>query len=69
MAMLLTVKEVAELCGVSTRTITRMVEAGKMPSPVRLGAAVRWNREEVESWIASGCKVVDIDKKQLTALT
>ncbi len=56
MAKLLTVKEVAELCGVSTRTITRMVDAGKMPSPVRLGGAVRWNREELEAWIASGCQ-------------
>ena len=58
MPVMLKVREVAELCGVSTRTITRMVDAGKMPSPVRLGGAVRWNREELEAWIASGCRDV-----------
>ena len=58
MPVMLKVREVAELCGVSTRTITRMSDAGKMPGPVRLGGAVRWNREKVEAWIASGCKDV-----------
>lgn len=56
MAKLLSVREVAELCGVSQRTIFRLSDAGKMPKPIRLNTSVRWNREEVELWITSGCQ-------------
>lgn len=56
MAKLLTVREVAELCGVSARTIFRLSDAGKMPKPIRLGTAVRWNAEAIQEWIASGCQ-------------
>lgn len=56
MAKLLTIRELAELCGLSTRTIFRLVDSGKVPQPIRLGKAIRWNSEEVEKWIASGCQ-------------
>jgi predicted DNA-binding transcriptional regulator AlpA len=26
-----------------------------MPRPIKLGALVRWPREQVEAWIADGC--------------
>ena len=45
----------AELLGVSTRHLRRLVDAGKCPPPVRLGACVRWPRPVVEAWIAEGC--------------
>lgn len=52
---LLTVQEVARLLGCSTRTVYRLADSGRMPKPVKLGALVRWPREIIERWIASGC--------------
>jgi excisionase family DNA binding protein len=54
--LLLTVSEVARLCGCSPRTIHRLSDGGKMPRPVKIGALVRWEREALYNWIAGGCK-------------
>ena len=32
-----------------------LVDTGRMPRPVKLGALVRWPRETVETWIAQAC--------------
>ncbi len=53
--VLLDVRQVAALLGVSTRTVYRLADSGLMPRPVRLGALVRWPRAAVEEWIAAGC--------------
>ena len=52
---LLDVQAVAEMLGCSTRHVYRLSDAGKMPSPIKLGALVRWNRASLEEWIAAGC--------------
>jgi excisionase family DNA binding protein len=52
---LLTVKEVAETLGLSERTVYRLADMGKMPRPVKIGAAVRWRRSELNQWIEDGC--------------
>jgi excisionase family DNA binding protein len=57
-AELLDVRNVAEMLGVSARHVFRLSDAGKMPAPVRLGAAVRWQREAVRDWIGAGCPTV-----------
>jgi excisionase family DNA binding protein len=54
-AKLLDVQAVAALLGCSPRTVYRLSDAGKMPSPVKLGALIRWNRAAVEEWIDAGC--------------
>lgn len=44
------------------RTVTRMVESGAMPPPIRLGPSgsiIRWRRKEIERWIAAGCPRCD----------
>lgn len=46
---------VAEMLGVSTRTVYRLADAGKMPAPVKLGSLVRWNRARIEVWIEQNC--------------
>jgi excisionase family DNA binding protein len=45
----------AELLGVSTRHVRRLIDAGKCLPPVRLGKCCRWSRRVVEAWIADGC--------------
>ncbi len=56
-AALLTVRQVAAMLGCSSRHIYRLSDRGAMPRPTKLGdVLVRWNRAEIQSWIASGCK-------------
>lgn len=45
----------ADLLGVSTRHVRRLVDAGKCPPPAKLGACSRWPRPVVEAWIADNC--------------
>ena len=52
---LLTIDDVAALLQCSARTISRLVERGRIPRPCRFGALLRWPRPQVEAWIAQGC--------------
>ena len=53
--VMLDVHGFADMLGVSTRHVRRLVDAGKAPQPVRLGGCRRWPRHVVETWIADGC--------------
>lgn len=53
---LVDVREVARLLNCSTRHVFRLTDAGQLPSPVRLGALVRWRKMDVDQWIAGGCQ-------------
>src|SRR4051812_542599 len=57
-APLLDVRAVAQLLGCSTRHVYRLADDGRMPAPVRVGALVRWQRQTILEWVASGCKPV-----------
>lgn len=48
---LLTIKELAELLGVSIATINRWNRAGEIPAPIVIGGSIRWKRVEVEKWL------------------
>ncbi len=52
---LIDVEAFADLLGVSTRHVRRLVDAGKAPPPMRLGKCIRFSRAAVERWIADGC--------------
>lgn len=52
------VQQVADILSCSTRHVYRLSDAGKMPRPVKLGSLVRWNRAEIEDWLAAGCPAV-----------
>jgi len=54
-ARLLDVGAVAALLGVSSRHVYRLADGGRMPRPLKLGGARRWDRVAVETWIADGC--------------
>jgi excisionase family DNA binding protein len=55
---MLTILEVAQMMRCSTRHVYRLVDAGRMPRPVRLGALVRWSHAAIAEWIAAGCPVI-----------
>ena len=52
---LLPAKHVAKLLQISTRTLWRLLSAGKIITPIKLGRSVRWRKEELMRWIAAGC--------------
>ncbi len=48
----LKIKDVAEFFNVTERHIDRLVVEGRFPEPVYVGAAKRWNLEQLETWAA-----------------
>ena len=53
--MLINAEEVARMMDVSERTLWRLLSAGKVPAPVRIGRSTRWRLAEVREWISRGC--------------
>jgi excisionase family DNA binding protein len=53
--ILVPVETVAHLLQVSKRTVWRLVSAGKLIPPRRIGSIVRWHLGELNAWIARGC--------------
>jgi predicted DNA-binding transcriptional regulator AlpA len=49
---------VATICGYAKRTVLRYADSGKMPWGYKIGSLRRWDLDEVEAWIAGGCKPV-----------
>jgi predicted DNA-binding transcriptional regulator AlpA len=46
----------AAMLGISTRQLRRLVDAGRVPPPVRFGRRCpRWPRPIADAWIADGC--------------
>jgi len=62
-ALLLRASEVAGMLNISERTLWRMRSARQVPQPIRVGGTVRWQRLEIESWIADGCPKQDGDSR------
>ena len=53
--LLLTVREVAALLGVSPRQIWKLNSTGRIPAPLRLSRSVRWSAETISAWVRLGC--------------
>jgi excisionase family DNA binding protein len=53
--LLVTSEEVARLMQISERTLWRLLSAGKVPEPVRIGRSTRWRLNDVRRWIEEGC--------------
>ena len=52
---LLTSREVAALLRCSERSLRIWRKQGRIPEPVTIGSAVRWERATLARWIAAGC--------------
>jgi excisionase family DNA binding protein len=59
---LLDVQGVAALLQCAPRTVYRLSDAGRLPKPVKLGALVRWRRDELQQWLDAGCPAVRLAK-------
>ena len=55
---LLDVRAVAAMLACAARTVYRLADAGRLPSPVRVGTLVRWRRADLDNWLAAGCPAV-----------
>lgn len=51
MSKLLSVREVADMVGVSAATVRSLVKKQEFPPPVTLGASQRWSLEEIEEFL------------------
>jgi predicted DNA-binding transcriptional regulator AlpA len=51
---LIDVQAVAGLLSLSARSVWKLHAAGKLPSAMRVGRAVRWKLSDVQSFIADG---------------
>jgi excisionase family DNA binding protein len=61
--LLISVGELAMILKVSTRSVWRLLSAGKLIEPVRIGGAVRWRFQEIKDWIDQGCPAVNGQRK------
>ena len=52
-------RQVARLLSISERHVWKLDSSGRLPSPSRLGRAVRWNVDELRRWQDAGCPVRD----------
>lgn len=53
--VLIDAAELARQMNISERTLWRLLSAGKVPEPVRIGRNTRWRQAEVSRWIEQGC--------------
>jgi predicted DNA-binding transcriptional regulator AlpA len=51
-------KQVGARVGVSWRTVYRYADSGLMPRGLKIGTLRRWDMDQIETWIAGGCKPV-----------
>lgn len=50
-ASLMTAEELAQMLGVSLRTIWRMRSARQLPPPINVRACTRWKRSDIARWL------------------
>ena len=49
------VTDVARVLKCSPHHVRRLVQAERMPAPVKLGQLVRWRATELRDWVRAGC--------------
>lgn len=66
MSRLLTPEDVAEMLGVSRRTVTRMAAAGELPA-VRIGSQWRFREQTVRAWVVDREAATDWERDSATS--
>jgi excisionase family DNA binding protein len=49
------VQTVAALLNCSARHVYRLADSDRMPRPLKIGALVRWRKDDIRQWIDAGC--------------
>lgn len=62
---LLTVRDLAAALKISPRQCWKLLSAGRLVAPIRLGRSVRWRADGIAKWVELGCPARD----QFEALT
>lgn len=52
---LLSVKVVAQILSLSSRSVHRLNTSGRIPKPVKINGAVRWRKSDIEQWMLWVC--------------
>ena len=61
---LLTIKEVAKTLQLNASTIHRLVRAGQIPPPIKVGpSAIRWRSNELQRWLDARPRSINADKE------
>lgn len=63
---LLTVNDVAKRMKLSTRSIWRLVDAGSIVSPIKIGGSIRWRSTDFNHWLASQPSEKERTQKKLS---
>lgn len=50
---LMDASEIAQMCGVTRRTVYNLVDRGELPTPHRFGNSIRFKRAEILAWYAA----------------
>lgn len=50
----LTATALAARLGISRAHVWKLLSLGRLPAPVRLGRAVRWDRRVIDAWMTAG---------------
>jgi len=53
-ATLLTAAELGKQLNLSRRQIFRLSSMGKIPTPLKIGGAIRWRAAEIANWLEAG---------------
>ena len=56
---LLTTEQTSTLTNIPERTLWRYSRSGIMPAPRKIGHLVRYDREQILAWLATGCPRID----------
>jgi len=52
---LIEIDSIAQMLKCSTRHVRRLVDSGRIPRPIKLGALLRWIKSDVDHWFIAGC--------------
>lgn len=51
MRLLMDINDVADAIGISTKTVRRWVQTGKLIAPLPFPGKWRWTRESIDEWL------------------
>ena len=63
---LLTVNDVAKRMKLSTRSIWRLVDAGLIVSPIKIGGSIRWRSTDFNLWLALQPSEIERTEKKIS---